>query len=465
MSTLQFDPNLIGYNADVVVVGGGLSGLTAAYRLANQGVDVAILEARERAGGRMASGTFNGEAYDLGAHWVAPNAVQLRKIIHDLGLPLTTQYHDGESAVLLGNKSYTFKQRSPMLSPAVSHDRWSVMRLLNRYARAMQTPTNKVIEQINAFDQLSFGLWLKQTCRFKQSIAWFNIMCRIRFNAEPSEISLIYIIDQVQAFQKSEYLFPYRPAFQQERVVGGAQRIGDRLATQLRPQLQLDAPVLAMRQDDTSITAYSRGSSVRARYAVIALPPAVAEQIYFEPHLPPGRDALNQRILMGRAIEAILCYDYPFWRENNKSGFMLSDSGPAVMVHDVSPATNTEGALACLIAGNAASHWGAQPRGERLRALVQQLSGWLGNEAGAYRGMIERDWNSERWNRGSVGFMPPGTSSFVHSINMPVGRIHWAGSEASTQWTGTLEGAIDAGEKAAEEIIRQLREGGHLKAK
>jgi monoamine oxidase len=79
--------------------------------------------------------------------------------------------------------------------------------------------------------------------------------------------------------------------------------------------------------------------------------------------------------------------------------------------------------------------------------------------------MIERDWNSERWNRGSVGFMPPGTSSFVHSINMPVGRIHWAGSEASTQWTGTLEGAIDAGEKAAEEIIRQLREGGHLKAK
>lgn len=463
MSTLPFDPSQLGYNADVVVIGGGLSGLTTAYRLMQKGVDVVVLEARDRPGGRMASGTFNGESYDLGAQWIAPHATQLRKLTHELGIPLTMQYHDGVSDIYLHKKHHTFKQRTPMLSPAATLDRGRILRKLNRLATTMQVPTNKVIEQINTLDQMSFAWWLKQTCRSQATVAWFSMLCRIHFHAEPSEISLIYIIDQVQAFQKAENLFLARPAYQHERVVGGAQRVAERLVQQLRSHITLDAPVLAIRQDDNGVTAYSRGASFRARYAVIALPPAVAEQIYFDPHLPPGRDALNQRILMGRAIEAVLCYDYPFWREHEKSGFMMSDEGPAVMVHDVSPATNTEGALACLIAGNAASHWGAQPRGERLRALVQQLSGWLGNEAGAYRGMIERDWNGERWNRGSIGFMPPGTSSFVHSINMSVGRIHWAGSEASSQWTGTLEGAVDAGERAAAEVITLLHEQGLVK--
>jgi monoamine oxidase len=119
--------------------------------------------------------------------------------------------------------------------------------------------------------------------------------------------------------------------------------------------------------------------------------------------------------------------------------------------------------LACVIIGDNASHWSAQPRSERLRALVTQLAGWFGNEALAYRGMIERDWNNERWSRGTVGFMPPGSASFVHTIGTPVGRIHWASSETATQWSGSIEGAIEAGERTAAEVIGQLSSAGLLR--
>ena len=240
-------------------------------------------------------------------------------------------------------------------------------------------------------------------------------------------------------------------------------RIAERLSQQYRQQIIADTPILAMRQDEHSVTAYSRGTSFRARYAIVTTPPAVTQQIYFEPHLPPARDALQQRIIMGRALTMVVFYDYPFWRENGKSGMVIDDAGPFSMCHDVSPVNASEGALACIISAEAAHHWGMQPRNERLNAVVNQLQRWFGPEALAYRGMIERDWNNERWSRGTVGFMPPGSAGFVHGIGTPVGRIHWASSETATQWSGSIEGAIEAGERTAAEVIGQLSSAGLLR--
>jgi monoamine oxidase len=191
----------------------------------------------------------------------------------------------------------------------------------------------------------------------------------------------------------------------------------------------------------------------------------VTQQIYFEPHLPPARDALQQRVIMGRALTVILFYDYPFWRENGKSGFVLDDAGPFSLCHDVSPVNSSEGALACIITAESAHHWGMQPRSERLTAVTQQLQRWFGNEALAYRGMIERDWNAERWNRGSNGFLVPGAATYIHNVATPVGRVHWAGSETATHWTNTLEGAVESGERAAAEVMVELGSSGLLRKK
>lgn len=463
MSTLQFDPNQLGYNADVIVVGAGVSGLVATWRLVREGVDAVLLEAKDRVGGRISSGTFNGESYDLGARWIRSTATQTHQLAHELGIQLIPQYHTGESVINLGKTQKRFRHRDPLFAPHVSLSYHGIIRKLNALANELQQRSAKSTARIPALDAVSFGEWLQQHCGNRMMRMLFTTLTQIHFTAEPSEISFVYVLDQVQAFRGAQHVFPLRPAHNQERIPGGMQRLVERLAQQLRPQINTDTPVLAIRQDEESVSAYSRGSSFRARYAIVATPPTVAAQIYHEPALPPHRDALNQRVIMGRAITAVLCYDYPFWRENKQSGFMLSNGGPACMVHDVSPTTSSEGALACLIVGDNASHWGAQPRGERLKTLVAQLTTWFGDETMAYRGMIERDWNGERWSRGTVGFMPPGSAGFIHALNTPVGRLHWAGSETASDWTGSIEGAVEAGERTAAEVISQLSSAGYLR--
>lgn len=463
MSNLQYDANQLGFNADVIIIGAGISGLHATRRLIQEGANVLLLEARERVGGRMATSTFNGELYDVGAHWVPPHATQLRTLLSELKIPLHQQYHVGQSVWSINNRTRTFKQRTPWLAPWVAFEINTIYRKLNALVHKLQATNHQFATHLAQTDRLSFGAWLAKECRHKETITIFETLCKIYFFAMPDEISLFYIVDQTNSHNGAETLFDLRPTHNQERIAGGTQRLAEQIATQIHQQVLTDTPVLALRQDHESVIAYSRGNSFRARYAILAIPPAVAEQIYFEPTLPAARDTLHQRVLMGRAISATLCFDYPFWRENGKSGVLISNTGPATMVHDVSPANGTEGALACLISGNDATHWGAQPKSERLRALVAQLQPWFGDEITAYRGLIERDWNTERWSRGAAGFMPTGSAPYIQSMALPIGRLHFAGGETATHWTNTIEGAIEAGERAAAEVIAELTSGGYLR--
>ena len=279
MSTLQFDPNQLGFNADVIVVGGGLSGLVATWRLVREGVDVILLEAKERVGGRISSGTFNGETYDLGARWIKQTATQTHQIVHELGVQLFPQYHDGESVIEIGKHKKRFKHRAPLFAPHVQYEYHRIIRILNRLAYTLQHRTSKNAAKIAQLDAISFGAWLQQHSRNTYVTELFTVLSHVHFCAEPSEISIVFVIDQVHAFRGAQHIFPLRPAINQERIVGGIQRITDRLAQQLRPQIYVDTPVLALRQDDDSVTAYSRGASYRARYAIIATPPVVASQM------------------------------------------------------------------------------------------------------------------------------------------------------------------------------------------
>jgi monoamine oxidase len=462
VSNLQYDANQLGFNADAIVIGAGISGLHAARRLIQEGANVLLLEARDRVGGRLATNTFNGEIYDVGAHWIPSHATQLRAMLTELNIPLHQQYHGGQSALILNKRTHTFKQHAPWLAPWVAIDVNRIYRKLNKLVAKLQVTNHQFNTYLTQIDRQSFGAWLHQQCRHQETITVFETLSKIYFYALPDEISLFYVVDQVNSHQGAQTLFNIRPTHNQERITGGTQRIAEQLANQMQQRVLTDTPVLAIRQDHESVIAYSRGNSFRARYAILAIPPAVAEQIYFEPTLPAARDTLHQRVLMGRAISATLCFDYPFWRENGKSGVLISSDGPATMVHDVSSATGSEGALACLISGNDATHWGAQPKSERLRALVTQLQPWFGDEITAYRGLIERDWNAERWSRGAAGFMPNGTAPYVQSLSLPIGRLHFAGGETATHWTNTIEGAIESGERAAAEVIAELMGGGYL---
>lgn len=126
----------------------------------------------------------------------------------------------------------------------------------------------------------------------------------------------------------------------------------------------------------------------------------------------------------------------------NGDGIVMDDvqeSGPAVLI--------------CFIEGRHALELSAVSQDERRARTIASLVRFFGPEAANPLGYDDNDWSMEPFTHGYVGTMPPGTMTrFGTALRTPVGRIHWAGTETSTEWAGYIEGAVRSGIRVAKEV-------------
>ena len=94
---------------------------------------------------------------------------------------------------------------------------------------------------------------------------------------------------------------------------------------------------------------------------------------------------------------------------------------------------------------------GAGEVGEATR----QVAAHFGERAGRPRELLERSWADEEYSGGCyAGYFPPGVwTSFGQALREPIGRLHWAGTETATVWTSYMEGAVQSGQRAADEVL------------
>jgi monoamine oxidase len=164
---------------------------------------------------------------------------------------------------------------------------------------------------------------------------------------------------------------------------------------------------------------------------------------------------------MGRVIKINAAYHEPFWRSNGLSGQANSDSRPLSTVFDNTPPAGTLGVLVGFLDGKHADAAARLTPEERRRRVLADLCGYFGPAAAEPTAYRERDWAAEEYTRGCYGaFATPGAlTRFGHWLRTPVGPLHWAGTETATRWAGYIDGAIESGQRAAEEAARVLDHG------
>jgi monoamine oxidase len=198
--------------------------------------------------------------------------------------------------------------------------------------------------------------------------------------------------------------------------------------------------------------------TVNAQQVIVAVPPALAARIQYDPALPPLRDQLMQHMPQGSLMKFEAVYPQPFWRSSGLTGQAVSENGPIKVTFDTSPPDGKPGILMGFIGGHEARVWQSKSASERRAAALQNLANYFGDQALSPSSVIEFNWSAEVWNRGCpVAVLAPGTLiDFGTALRKPVGRIHWAGTETSTYWNGYMDGAVRSGERAAGEVLKAL---------
>ncbi|XP_021358768.1 probable flavin-containing monoamine oxidase A [Mizuhopecten yessoensis] len=440
-----------GQDVDVVVVGGGLSGLTAAYQIHRKdpSLRVVVLEAKDRVGGRTLTVELdngNGtDTWDLGGQWVGRCQPHITKLLAELGLDTYPQYIQGRKFMQLGGDVVTsYTSDIPSLSGLALID---LQRTINRVERLSKMvdardPYNCQCSKFDAeLDGMSLDSFMRKHMWTKSAKECIDAANRTILGVEASQVSVLFYLMYVSAAGG------IRPLVEASENTGQESKIID---------------------DNSVHVTCKNGVCVTAKRVVIATPPQLTGKIIFSPPLPTEKQQMMKRMPMGDIIKVIITYREVFWRSAGQSGEVVTDGGPThvsgcergplCVVYDNTSYRGSP-ALLAFIGGKAAIQWRNQQALERKSAVLKSLSEFFGHKVWSYVDYIEKDWGQEPYSEGApTSSAAPGTMAYlVKGLRHPYMKLHFAGTESATVWCGFMNGAVQAGLRAANEVLYHLR--------
>ncbi len=440
-----------------VVVGAGLAGLRAAETLVAGGATVRVLEAQDRVGGRTRARRIEGVDHDMGACWIGPTQDRMYALVERQGLSVHRQHVTGRKVLELGGQVCTWDRSRPALSALHRIELDRVLRRVDKLTARMDPSHPLADPDAHRWDALTVE-GERRKILSRQVRGLLDAFVRVVFGSEPSELSLLHLLHTLRLAGGVGRLSQTAGGAWQDLVVGGAWQLAPAMAAGLPDPVVTGAPVTRIVQGGYGVRIVTPDGDHLADRVVVAVPPMGAGRIEYEPLLPSAREQLTQRMPMGASIRCIAVYDRPFWREQGFSGEVVCDGAPLTAAMDACSADGTRFALLGLSVGQAARRLGRLPEGERGKQVAACFARWFGEQASDPIGYGDFDWATDRWTRGGpTGVMQPGAWSIAGpALRKPVGRIHWAGAESASVWSGFMEGALESGERAADEVLAAL---------
>ena len=453
---------------DVVVVGAGPAGLMAARTLVAAGKSVAVLEARDRVGGRTWSRTIDGAFLEIGGQWISPDQTELLGLVEELGLETFQRYREGAS-VHIGpdGTRRTFTGTVFPAGEATVAEMDRLVGLLNGLATEIGAAEPWAHPRARELDTVSFHHWLRTQSADEDACNNIGLFVAGGMLTKPA-----HAFSALQAVLMAASAGSFSNLVDEDfildrRVVGGMQSVSEAMAAELGEDVVfLDTPVRTIRWAvdgqtyaehvaGTPVTVWSDRLTVVAQDVVVAVPPNLYSRISFEPPLPRLQHQMHQHQSLGLVIKVHAVYETPFWRAKGLSGTGFGANELVQEVYDNTNHGDPRGTLVGFVSDEKADEVFALPAPERKRLILESISHYLGEEALEPVVYYESDFGSEEWTRGAyaASYDLGGLHRYGAHQRTPVGPIRWACSDLAAEGYQHVDGALRQGRLAAAEVL------------
>ncbi|CCF42994.1 flavin containing amine oxidoreductase [Colletotrichum higginsianum] len=456
---------------DVVIIGAGLAGLSAAHQVRKAGLSCIALEARDRVGGKTWSQPMEDNGgrgvFDVGAAWINDtNQSRMFELARRYGAELIEQNTTGNCVLQdFEDKCSSFAYGElPNFNEATRSHLAQIRDIVEADCQALDVyrPKN------TSFDSLTFEAYLKSRNADAAALATATVWTRAMLGQEPRDISALYFLNycksgggllQMRSDRKDGGQFL--------RVRQGTQLFSKGMASSLPDGIvRLSSPVQAVVQGENRFVNIEAGGKVFAAQKVITtVPGPVLKTISFTPPLPYQKRAWIESQTYGYYTKAMMQFSAPFWVEKGFCGLAQSFIGPAAVVRDTSSPEDKKFVLTCFMAGEPGKAWAAMATAERENSLLDQLSHLYGVKdiRRLFLRMVLYEWVSDEYSGWGCPCtsLTPGVLDTLggDALREPYRDIHFAGTETAGEWKGYMEGAVRSGERAAAEVVESLRGG------
>ncbi|HET7854926.1 MAG TPA: FAD-dependent oxidoreductase [Gaiellaceae bacterium] len=452
-----------------VVVGAGLAGLTAAYRLQQAGIVAEVHEASDRVGGRCWTirGAFaEGQIAEHGGELIDQGHTAIRRLATELGLKLDNLLRGEENGT---EPMYYFDGR-PYSYAQATDDLKEVWQKIHSDVSAASYPTlyNLSTERGRELDRMSIVDWIEESVPggMRSPLGQLlDVAYTIEYGADSSEqssLNLLYLL----GYSGQGQLRIFGPSNEKYHVVGGNDQIPKLLADRLAGQITLGSELVAirLRGDGVYTLTFRQGSStttVAAERVILALPFSILRSSVDISRAGFGARKLTAIREMGMGTNSKLHVQFKtrHWNGLDCNGDTFADTGYQNTWEVTRAQPGTAGILVDYTGGTIGASFGSGTPSTRAKQFLGQLEPVLPGISGQWNGRATLDfWPTYPWTKGSYSYWKVGQyTAFAGVEREREGNCHFAGEHTSVDFQGYLNGAVETGERAAGEILADLK--------
>ncbi|MBV7548882.1 flavin monoamine oxidase family protein [Pseudomonas sp. PDM26] len=434
-----FSVSALAKDKTAIVIGGGLSGLTAAYELQNKGWQVTLLEAKSSLGGRSGMAT---------SEWIGNDKAQpvLNKYVSNFKLSTTPAPEFVRTPGYLIDGEYFSAADLATKQPATAEALKRFDKTVDDLARSIDDPQNPAANNtLYALDQINVSSWLDKQNLPATARQLINQQIRTRYD-EPSRLSLLYFAQQSRVYRGVS-----DRDLRASRLVGGSPVLAQALVKQLKT-IKTNSRVSSITQDKDGVTVKVDSVSYQADYVVLAVPLRALNKIQMIPALDAQHLAAIKGTNYGWRDQIMLKFKTPVWESRARmSGEIYSNTGLGMLW--IEPALKGGANVVINLSGDNARVMQAFGDKQMVDQVLIRLHTFYPQARGSFTGYEIRRYSTDPSTGGAyLAFGPGQISKFWRLWERPIQRVTFAGEHTDTLYPGTLEGALRTGQRAAGQV-------------